>query len=426
MSETDPRVAAIRGAVDEIEQSAVVIGRTVPRDATVMREVMDIMESTKIISRVVGETPTTEPPPPTRPPPVEPPPTRPPPVEPPPATGAWVNPAETGITSAAHTPLTSQYGWSLCDAKNLHHYTAYDNAVLNTQYQGCGSKALALTDTWVQGLKNPTTGAITNKWCVRAFDVGAVPALIDHCTFSDSKVEHGNYFNVLGGIEWNRCKFTRNGSQGIQIVYATPGSKRQHETRFWNPADPAGSKAAWEAHIASTKTQLHRIIECSFEQVGIPKNSIGLHPGERPAFCVSMFEGGPHGVRIERCYIKTDIPWIDDNGVARTCFGAIMAHDRASFEMYDTYIYYRNGPMDVVQLWNCGNVALRGGEIWATNRVDIRPKSGQRIQITGVKGDAPVMISTNPWYSWETSPNWDWSKVLYQGPITKDLDFVCP
>jgi hypothetical protein len=425
VTRTDSRVEIIRGACAEINSSATVIGRTT-RSPVVLQEVRDILAETDKILRIVG------------PDVVEPPPTRPPPTgggggggTPPPPTGAWIDPSKTGISQDPHTPLSSQFGWSLCSASPFTIYSAYDNTVLSTMYQGC-EEPVELIDTWVKGLTDPNTGVGHNKWCVRCYDAGyGGDWKFEHCSFTDSKEEHGFYGNAIGGIRWYQCKFTRNGSQGIQIVGATPGSKRQHETRFWNPLDPVGSAAAWNSYVEANKWQLHNVVECSFEQVGIPKNSIGLQPGTRPAYAISMFEGIPFPVRIERCYLKTDIPWIDDNGVARTCFGAVMAHNRLRFELLDTYIYYRNGPMDSVQVWRCGDndpatidVLLRGDEIWANNRVDIRPRPGDRIVISGCKGDAPVMISYNEPYTWETSPGWDWGKVIYQGKITEDLDLV--
>jgi len=99
--------------------------------------------------------------------------------------------------------------------------------------------------------------------------------------------------------------------------------------------------------------------------------------------------------------------------------------------MYDTYIEYTLGDRDVVQVWRCGDgnpatidVYIRGGEIWAKQNVDIRPHPGDRIVIQGVKGDAPVLISFNEPYTWETSPTWDWGKVIYQGVISDDIDLI--
>lgn len=422
-STRDNRATIIQQAVVEIEAEAIAIGRRT-RSPEIRQSVRKILEDTATITRIVGPDDPTVPP------------TRPPPTggggEPPPPTGPWVDPAQTGISQAPHQSVLSQYGWSLCDAKTLMSYSAFDNAVLNTQYQGCPGPTI-LEDTLAKGVPNPNTGAITNKWVIRAYDVGAAEARFKNCTFTNSYTEHLNYLSALGGILWERCSFKHAGSQAIQVVYANPNDpNRHHETRFWNPDDPTGSAAAWFQFTNAHQWEPHHVVECSFIDCGIPVGIPGLHPGERPSFGGSFFGGGKNPVRIERCFMQNTLPWVDANGVARTGFGAWMAHGRLRFELFDSYTNIPNGDRDIIQVWRVGDddpatidVYLRGGEVWGKQHIDIRPRPGDRIKIEGVKGDSPVLISYNDLYTWETSPTWDWGKVIYQGVVSQDLDLIC-
>ena len=416
--ERDSKAQLILAAVSTIDAQAIAIGRQ-PVSEEIRRCVRMILASAETIRLVVDPDPGV-------PPPVEPPPpgggggTTPPP----PPTGPWCQPSDVGAPPETTQILTSQFGWSACGVAAGKIYQAYDNAILNTMYNGCPTP-LMLEDCILRGIPNPTTGAKKVKWCERAFDVGADGiGTTEACTFEFAHEEHGNYFDAIGGHRWINCLFRNIGSQGIQLVYATPGSKREHETRYWNPLDPAGSTAAWKTAVKAKEWEPHWIFYSAFDQVG-------LYTGTRPSYAISAFEGGPNPLRVERCYLKTYAPWVDANQIQRDCFGAVMAHSRLRFEMFDTYIEYKKGDRDVVQVWRCGDsdpatidVYIRGGGIWAAQHVDIRPRPGDRIVISGVKGDAPVMISFNDLYTWETSPTWDWDKVIYQGVISTDLDMI--
>jgi len=132
-----------------------------------------------------------------------------------------------------------------------------------------------------------------------------------------------------------------------------------------------------------------------------------------------MFGGGPNPVIVSRCYLKTKTN--HSNNGNRDCYGAVMAHGRNAFTMTDTYIEYLTGDRSVVQLWNCGNILLRGNMILASQEIDIRVKPGNTIEILdNIGSTCNVIISTNPVGIQMNEPSWDPSKILYNDSLAKN------
>lgn len=333
----------------------------------------------------------------------------------------WVQPGQAGANPAFAKILENQWGWNIPKEISAslasHCLGAHSNAVINTFYPGAGGPV-----DWSNCRIHGFTGS-ENKWGIRAFDCWRYN--FQRCTFDTLKLEHGCYLNALGGLRWDHCDFHNINGQAIQVVYGHPDSKRWQETGL---ADPR----IWKRTVKSTLDEWHEVDRCTILDVGKP------HKSERASFGLSFFEplgaAGTRGhpVRIFGCYMQTSDPFKDPNGVDRDCAGAIMVHSRTKVQLLGNYIEFLNGDRDVVQLWDCGggagegpDVDLRYNTILAKKPVDIRLHTpNDRIRLQRNAGTAEVVVSTNPWYVWESN-GWDEKKVLYRGPINRDWSLNC-
>lgn len=231
---------------------------------------------------------------------------------------------------------------------------------------------------------------------------GAADWTFRECLFKDIHDEHGLYLKSCWDLTFERCRFENIGSQGIQVVW------RDHEAK--QPelcTDPNGDG----------KPSQIRISECVFHEVG-------QESGGRPSYAISLFERQPFttnifsDVTIERCWLQSERfannamaggPWYS--------FGAIMVHGRSTVVLDSNVVRYKKPNRAIVQIWNCGEVIVRGGE-YTEGLIDIR--NCEKVTIEGVSGGAQVQVGEGKMY---TPPISRELEVVYRGPVTKDWKF---
>lgn len=340
----------------------------------------------------------------------------------PPASGAWVNPNDTGADESSLTeqgPAT--WGHALSTLKDNARITSISKGggITSTGYGGIGGAPFTLTNSviepapWMPGTiidGQDGDGRLAARWGGIYYDVERQE--YRRITYRNIDDEHGVYGTMVGGALWERCRFENIGSQGLQLVGAVPGTKRAHQT---------GHQADWKAYTDARQWEWHIVRECAFVEVG--KIS-----GGRPSFAFSGFAGVRCPVRIERSYFETKHSQHLAGGVMRDCFGAVMAHGRNRFELLETFIGFENGDRDVVQVWDCGDyqtdtvdVLIRGCEINSNQRIDIRVYDpGAKVTLQGNTGTATVIVHGNPPNIWPTMKAWREDLVIYRGPVSDD------
>jgi hypothetical protein len=334
--------------------------------------------------------------------------------------GIGVDPDTIGSNSHRAIIYHNQWGYNVPDElpANLRNasVSAFNNTVINTHYGGAGGPVNFLQ---VRVHAAPDlSGNLVTKWLMDAYDVQGYK--FENCTFDTCPVEHGNYFKAIGGIEWKNVVFEDIAGQGIQVVYANPGSKREHQT--------GKAPQRWWREFFARRWEEHSLDHVAFIQVSMPAKS------ERASFAASFFGmDAPykaHPVSFDFCQFKTYDPWVDVNGIARDCAGAIMVHNRLRCIITNTRVLYGKGDRDLIQLWGISDgkagtedIIIRQNEINGSKPVDIRVWDDKTtIRIQRNRGNAEVVISSNPPYVWENN-GWDEGLVIYRGKISDNYAF---
>lgn len=325
--------------------------------------------------------------------------------------GPWVDPATVGATGTlTHISTTNGIGLTegLFNASNLSITSTQGNAVTLTMYSGTNGVPVRWTNVDVYAT-NPQT-----KWGGIYYDV------VDYgfvgCSWRDIPIEHGLYLSCLGGMSFDNCLFARCGGQGVQMVGAVPGSKREFQTAF--------TGGTWTAEMQKHANEWITFTGCAFIDNG--------YDGSRGSFPLSAFDGPVQPVRVDRCTFSTKISFTTGTGTYHSR-GAMMAHNRRRVEVVDSYVYAQQSDRDVIQFWfNSDGVAgtvdtlLDGNTIDSDQWIDLRGASGDTIKVVGNSGTAMVRISTNPKYTWPNIGAWDPARVLYTGPISDNVTIDIP
>jgi hypothetical protein len=342
------------------------------------------------------------------------------PVPRPPRRIPWVAPGEAGAASPYAWHQTNTWGWNIPSEQprtaSDRALGASNNAVVNTHYSGPGGP-VDWSESRFYGVPASLGAPVKTKWGWVAFDFG--PAEFWRCTWDTIPVEHGLYLTGWGQpVSWIECLWEDVYGQAIQVVYSHPKSKRAAQTGVNAPRE-------WYRRAREAGGSVFEIDRCETRNVGIPPLS------ERGSFTWSFF--APNGVNgpaynylsVTRSRMETSYPWTDVNGIYNDSAGAIMGQRLLGAQIRRNLIVYRFGDRDVIQLWACSDgkpgtvdVEISENYILARKPIDIRlGNANDTILIRRNVGNAEVVISTNPWYVWQSN-GWDESKVIYRGPIS--------
>jgi hypothetical protein len=342
------------------------------------------------------------------------------PIKRPPRDGPWVKPGEAGANSPFAVHQTNTWGWNIPKEQPTvgvdKALGASNNSVINTHYSGPGGP-VSWSDSRFYGVPPNINSAIQTKWGWVVFDFW--DGTFTRCTWDSIAVEHGLYVTGWGPQTFYNSSWSEVNGQAYQGVYSHPDSKRASQTGL--------DRRTWLRLGNSLSDEPIEFRRCWFDNVGRPAKS------ERASYIVSCFEvlnqNGPfwNPVLVTECWIETNDPWIDVNGIMRDSAGGIMAHARPHVEISRNMVMLRRPDRDPIQVWACSDgkpgtpdVVISENYILSAQAVDIRlrtPEDTVIIQRNG--GRAEVVIHTNPWYVWESN-GWDEGKVIYRGDITQN------
>ena len=245
---------------------------------------------------------------------------------------------------------------------------------------------------WLDG-----SGSTSVRWGIIAH--GAKDWTFRRCLFRDIPDEHGLYLKSCWDLSFERCRFENIGSQAIQVVW------RDHEAATPGICvDPYGNG----------RPAVQRVTECVFLEVGQPT-------GGRPSYALSFFEREPpttpvfSDVLVERCWLESQryANQAMDGGPYYS-YGAIMVHGRNRVVLDSNVVRYRRPNRAIVQIWNCAEVVLRGGD-YSEGLIDIR--NCPKVTLAGLTGNAQVQVADGPLY---TAPSSGELQVVHRGPVTQD------
>jgi hypothetical protein len=228
--------------------------------------------------------------------------------------------------------------------------------------------------------------AYSQCWGIRAYDV--IDWIIETCHFHDimallpdgSKYvgEHGIYVNIAGNLTIKQCTFDNIAGQAIQTVFVG----RTNESSDYNKY----------LHASGTI----KVIGCSARNIGAVNPN--HKPGGRASFPFSFFPSN-QDVHIENCTItNVSGTWwsnnpTDPNAPRYNSYGGIMADGHPKVTIINTKVTLDNPDRELIQIKNVQEFTLTGGEYKSvTGKAVIKLTNVQKINITGVKGNATLYI----------------------------------
>jgi hypothetical protein len=363
-----------------------------------------------------------------------------------PRTLPGIGPGVAGIPDDAplnHT-LSNTYGWGWGKEFPLvadnYYVTATNKSVVNTFYSGNGGSSYITSSVLMGQPVLPSDVKNNVFWIMLAFDQG--DCSIWQSNIFDAHVEHGMYWTSCGRanirleeVLWSKCN-----AQAFQWVYSHPASKRYFQTAHTDQVEgltnpPSAKDAEWLRILERNKGQGIEIIRCETVQC------TAYILSERAGSTISKFEvlnqKGPwaHWMRVEGCYSKTSVPWIDPNGKQRDSCGWFMSHagltanGHPAVTLRHNSVFYLHPDRDFIQIWGCSDgiagtpdVVIEENVFATDQAIDIRLRNANDTVIVRRNrnvGGARVIISgpEQPWYSWTTSPNWNKAAVIAEFPL---------
>lgn len=309
-------------------------------------------------------------------------------------------------------------------------------SVVNTMYSGVGGARTSLTNALIYGPPVLVEGQKNGMfWGFILFDWSNMT--VSFVTIQDIHLEHGFYITSRGGANcsWDHVLWDHVYAQAIQWVYSHPASKRYYQTAFTdnvagvtNP--PSAQDQLWLNYADSHQDEWLKVTNCETKQCTI------LPLSERAGFTFSFFEPlnqkGPkyHRVLIEGNYSETSWPYVDSNGKFSDSSGWLMAHAMKHIEVRkNTVVYHNPDKPDLIQIWGVSDgiagtpdVVIEDNLIASAGTVEIRLGNANDTVIIRNNRASPncrVRVSNEkqPWYAWETSPNWIKTAVIAEFPL---------
>ncbi len=309
-------------------------------------------------------------------------------------------------------------------------------SIVNTMYSGVGDKTTYLSNSLIYGPPVLVEGQKNNMfWGFILFDWSNMT--LSHCTIQDIHIEHGQYITSRGGANcvWDGVLWDHVYAQAIQWVYSHPASKRYYQTAYTDNVEgltnpPSGPDAAWLAYASAHQDEWLKVQRCETKQCTIFSLS------ERAGFTFSFFEPlsqkGPryHKVLIEGNYSQTSWPYVDNNNQYSDCSGWLMSHNQKHIEVRNNTVIYRDPDKpDLVQIWGVSDgiagtpdVVIEDNLIASSGMIEIRLGNANDTVVIRNNRATPscrVRVSSEkqPWYAWETSPNWIKAAVIAEFPL---------